>query len=170
VKNFSFKTEKGKIMSENTLNDLLDVAIKAEVKAQKFYEEASIKFSDPKVQNFFRSLVNEEKKHERILLNIKEMEIYDGSVAVKEDILEDARDAHEAENAKLSGDDQLEQIYEVALKREIKAHNTYKHIADLSQNEEIKALFENLADDELDHHKRIEMKYHAQTGQMGYEA
>jgi rubrerythrin len=157
-------------MSDNTLSDLLNVAIKAEVKAQKFYSEASQKFSNPKVQNFFRSLVGEEKKHERVLLSIKEMEIYDGSVAVSESILQDARDSHEAENTEITGDDQLEKIYEVALKREIKAYKTYKHIADIAENDEIKVLFENLADDELDHHKRIEMKYHAHTGQMGYEA
>ena len=157
-------------MSGNTLNDLLKVAIKAEIKAQKFYQEASQKFSNPKVQNFFRSLVGEEKKHERVLLNIREMEIYDGSVAVSENILQDARDSHEVADIAITGDDQLEQIYEVALKRETKAYKTYKHIADVAQNEEIKTLFENLADDEMDHHKRIEMQYQAQTGQMGYEA
>jgi rubrerythrin len=156
-------------MSIKTLGDLLEIAIQHEVSSQKFYQDSLEKTDDLKVQNFLKSLIEEEKGHERILLNIRQMEIYDDSVPVDENLVNDALHSHDIEIPDLSMEPALEEIYEIALKRETKAYNIFKQMAVTVKNDELRDLFENLADEELNHHKNINNKYHAQTGQMGYE-
>ncbi|MCK5343280.1 MAG: ferritin family protein [Candidatus Heimdallarchaeota archaeon] len=156
-------------MSVKTLGDLLEIAIQHEVSSQKFYQDSLEKTSDLKVQNFLKSLIEEEKGHERILLNIRQMEIYDDSVTVDENLVNDALHSQDIEIPDLSMEPALEEIYEIALKRETKAYNIFKQMAATVKNDELRDLFENLADEELNHHKNINNKYHAQTGQMGYE-
>ncbi len=156
-------------MSIKTLGDLLEIAIQHEVSSQKFYQDSLEKTGDLKVQNFLKSLIEEEKGHERILLNLRQMEIYDDSVPVDENLVNDAQHSHDIEIPELSPEPALEEIYEIALKRETKAYNIFKQMAAAVKNDELKELFENLADEELNHHKNIDNKYHAQTGQMGYE-
>ena len=157
-------------MSVTKLGDLLEIAIQHEVSSQKFYQDSLGKTNDPKVQNFLKALIEEEKGHERILLNIKQMEIYDASVPVDQNLLHDASHSHDIQIPELSVQPNLEEIYEIALKRETKAYNIFKKMADSVENAELKELFKNLAEEELTHHKNIDNKYHAQTGQMGYEA
>ena len=156
-------------MSIKTLGDLLNIAIQHEVSSQKFYQDSLERTGDLKVQNFLKSLIEEEKGHERILLNIRQMEIYDDSVPVDENLINEAQHSHDIEIPELSVEPALEEIYEIALKRETKAYNIFKQMAATVKNDELRELFENLADEELNHHKNIDNKYHAQTGQMGYE-
>ena len=157
-------------MSIKTLGDLLEIAIQHEISSQNFYRDSLEKTRDLKVQNFLKALIEEEEGHERILLNIKEMEIYDDSVPVDAGLLKDAEQSHNIEIPELSVEPKLEEIYEIALRRETKAYNIFKQMATTVSNDELKELFENLAEEEMTHHKNIDNKYHAQTGQMGYEA
>ena len=166
----SVLNQKGKNMSVKTLSDLLEIAIQHEVSSQKFYQDSLEKTSDPKVQQFLKSLIEEEQGHERILISIKEMEIYDGSLPIDENSLKNARESHSIDIPELSPDPKLEEIYEIALKRETKAHNIFNQMASTVDNDELIELFENLAEEELNHHKNIDKKYLAQTGQMGREA
>ena len=157
-------------MSIKTLGDLLEIAIQHEISSQNFYRDSLKKTRDTAVQNILKQLIEEEEGHERILLNIKEMEIYDASVPVDENLLKDAEQSHDIQIPELSNEPKLEEIYEIALKRETKAYNIFKQMAATVSNDELRELFKNLADEELNHHKNIDTKYHAQTGQMGYEA
>lgn len=157
-------------MSIKTLGDLLEIAIQHEISSQNFYRDSLKKTNDPKVQNFLKALIEEEEGHERILLNIKDMEIYDDAVPVDGNMLKDAEKSHDIDIPELSMDPKLEEIYEIALKRETKAYNIFKQMAATVKNDELRELFENLADEEMTHHKNIDNKYHAQTGQMGFEA
>ena len=157
-------------MSVKTVNDLLEIAIQHEISSQKFYQDALGQTSDQKVRHFLESLIEEEKGHERMLINIKAMDIYDGSVVVNEDALRIAGDSHSIDIPELSREPQLEEIYEIALKRETKAYNIFRQLTTAVDDEELKTLFSNLAEEEMSHHKNIDQKYNAQTGQMGREA
>jgi rubrerythrin len=157
-------------MSVRTLGDLLESAIQGEISSQKFYRDSLDKTSDQDVKNFLNALIKEEEGHERILLSIKEMEIYDASIAVPESLLESTKQAHDIEIPELSAKADLAEIFEIALKRETKAHNTFKQMMESVADEELRGLFEKLAADEETHYKKIDIKYHALTGRMGYEA
>lgn len=156
-------------MTPTTLNDLLEIAIRHEISSQNFYRESYEKTSDPKVRHFLKTLIEEEEGHERMLKNIKEMEIYDGSLAIDPAVMSKADSSHDVDIPDLSGEPTMEEIYEIALKRETKAYNIFKQMAETVRNDELKELFSNLAAEEQIHHKDIDEKYHAQTGQMGNE-
>lgn len=157
-------------MSVKTVNDLLEIAIQHEISSQQFYQDALEQTSDEKVRHFLKSLIEEEQGHERILINIKAMDIYDGSVTVDEDALHIAGESHTVDIPELSREPKLEEIYEIALKRETKAYNIFRQLTDAVDDDELKTLFSNLAEEEMNHHKNIDQKYNAQTGQMGHEA
>jgi len=156
-------------MSLKTLNDLFEIAIEHEISSQKFYQDALESTQDPKVQHFLRTLIAEEKGHEKMLKSIAEMEIYDGTVPVSHDVLEHARQSHDIDIPELSADPSLDEIYEIALKRETKAYNLFIQMSMTTVNPELKTLFGNLAEEEQTHHKNIDTAYQINTGEMGYE-
>ena len=156
-------------MTIKILDDLLQMAIQHEISSQKFYQDSISKTSDRKVQNFLKSLVEEEKSHEKILVSIREMEMYRGSIPVNEKMIIAAQQSHNLPIPELGSEPTLEDIYEIALRRETKAHQLFQQLARVTENEDLKELFINLAEEELNHHKSIEKGYRAQTGQFGPE-
>jgi rubrerythrin len=156
-------------MAANSLNDLMDIAIDAERKAQKLYLDAREKTADDQIRHFLYTMAEQEKNHERVLKSVKEMEIYDGSILVEVAALVDTKEAHTVGEEENIPEMPLEEIFEIALKREKKAFTLYDQMALSSNNDDLKKLFLNLADEERIHFKNIEKKYLANTGQMGYE-
>jgi rubrerythrin len=156
-------------MAIKVLDDLLQIAIQHEISSQKFYQDSIGKTSDRKVQNFLKSLVEEEKSHEKILVSIREMEIYKGSIPVDEKMIIAAQQSHNLPIPELGAEPSLEEIYEIALRRETRAHLLFQQLARVTENEDLKELFINLAEEERNHHKNIEQGYRAQTGQFGPE-
>jgi len=122
-------TWKGLIMA-GTLNDLLDVAIRDEINAQKFYTIMSEKAEDPKLKKFFISLAKEENGHELILKDMKYMEIFDGSVEIDDESLEKLEGAHIIDDADPIDNMTIERGLEIAMKRENKAVQVYRQMAE----------------------------------------
>jgi rubrerythrin len=156
-------------MQATTLNDLLDIAIQEEINAQKFYLSVKEKTTDATLRSFIQSIYEEEQSHEKTLKSIKELELYDGSVSVNVEMLEVAQHAHKIVMPDTLHNVSLEDMFEIALKKEAQAYTMYDHIAQTASEEEVKSLFANMADEERIHHKKINQFYLAKTGQMGYE-
>ena len=156
-------------MSVKTLNDLMDIAIQEEIRSQKLYLDAKAKTTDKQICDFFSSLAKQEKTHEKVLKSVKEMEIFDGSITIDAEVLKRTELSHSITDESLIQDQTLDEIFQIALKREKKAYTLYDEMAESSRNEEVKLLFNNLANEERIHHKNIEKTYMAQSGQMGYE-
>lgn len=156
-------------MQVTTLNDLFDIAIQEEINAQKFYLHAHEKTDDVTIRNFLHAIFREEQNHEKILRNIRELDLYDGSLPVNAEMLEAAQMAHRIVMPDSLNNLSLEDLFEIALKKEAQAYTMYEHIAQVAVDEEIKSLFENMANEEHNHHKKINQFYLAKTGQMGYE-
>jgi len=156
-------------MQVTTLNDLFDIAIQEEINAQKFYLHAQEKTDDVKIRNFLQAIYREEQNHEKILKSIRELELYDGNLPVNAEMLETAQQAHRIVMPDSLDNLSLEDLFEIALKKEAQAYTMYDHIAQTAVDDEIKSLFDNMADEERNHHKKINQFYLAKTGQMGYE-
>ena len=154
---------------QKTLNELLDVAINAEIAAQELYSEASEIVDDQEGKLFLNRLVEEERGHQTMLESIKEMELFDGDIVVDEQSLFEAgKDIH-ITNDSFKKENDIEQIMLIALKREYKAKTRYEKMAEITSNTELKTIFSKLAKEEENHHKTILKKYNLQTGEMGYE-
>lgn len=150
-----------------TINDLLDVAIQHEVLSQNMYRAAEARVTDPEAKRFLRTLVEEEEGHERTLKEIKDMEIYDGSVALQDASILDAGES--SHGGEIAADATIEQILDLALAREHRARTLFQSLAAAAAHPELKTLFENLAAEEDSHHEAIEKRFMRQRGEMGLE-
>jgi rubrerythrin len=148
----------------STLNDLMDVAIRDEINAQKFYMVMSEKAEDQELKMFFISLVKEEKGHELILKDMKSMDMFDGSAEIDDESLHQLEGAHVIENAGLIDDMTLERGFEIAMKREDKAVQVYRQMAETTANEEIMKLLFRIVSDEERHFNIISEKYKMYSG------
>jgi rubrerythrin len=142
-----------------TLNDLLDVAIRDEINAQKFYKIMGEKTGDPKLKEIFYSLSTEENGHELILRDIKDMEIFDGSVEISEDSLEKLEGAHIIDDEESIDNMTIERALRIAMKREKKAIRIYRQMAESTLDEEIMRLLFRIASDEERHYDIVSQKH-----------
>lgn len=152
-----------------TLNDLLEIAIENEISSQKLYSDAYNLVSDEKAKVFLNELVEEEKGHQTMLESIKEMELYDGSIPIEDpSILESGKSSHEIKHD-FSESSKIEDILEIALKREFRAKTIFEKMADITTNDELRTMFNKLAEEEQIHHQNITKKFRLRQGEMGYE-
>ncbi len=153
-----------------TLRDLMEIAIQQEVDSQKLYRFGLEVVKDKKAQEFLKQLAEEEVRHENTLINIKETGLYDMDAPVEDDsVFQSTMESHGENQAELDETLTIEDILEIALKREFAAGNVFAAAAKAAKEEELKTLFENLAKEEEIHHQRVEKEYRLLTGQMGEE-
>ncbi|HAZ11296.1 MAG: hypothetical protein A2X86_20540 [Bdellovibrionales bacterium GWA2_49_15] len=156
------------IMPNNyTVDDLLQQAIFQEVQSQQFYKKALEKAKESNVKAFLKELIQEEEQHERMMKNLMESEIYDGSVAIAPSFVKDLGHSHTGEGFKWSANITMKEILQAALTREFNAIQLFERFSALPLHTEIKTLFQNLVREEKRHHQDIDKRYHALAGDMG---
>lgn len=154
---------------DKTLNDLLEVAIDHEISSQNMYQAAYNIVSDSQAKLFLRELIDEEKGHQTMLESIKEMEIYDGSIILDDaSIIESGKSSHKTDDD-ISTENTIDDILNIALKREYRAKSIFEKMASTTMNDELKGIFMKLAEEEDIHHKNISKKFNMQKGELGYE-
>lgn len=153
-----------------TLKDLLDYAIQQEIDSQTLYRRGAELVKDAATQQFLRRLEKEEVEHEKMLFNIRETGLYNLDVAFKEEhLLEDAKHSHGSNLFIFDERWTMENVLEIALKREYRARLIYEAAAQSAPDEEMKMLFKNLAAAEAIHHREVEKQYKLHRGTMGEE-
>jgi len=151
-----------------TIDDLLDIAIQHEIASQQLYAEMHERADDPETRAFLKQLVDEETRHEALLRTMKDMEIYDGDIAVTDETLIRGVGASHS-TAVVPPPEHIEAVLELSLTRETRARNLFLALAASTEHPELRLMFENLAAEELNHHHSIEKKYAMQKGEMGFE-
>lgn len=153
-----------------TLKELLDVAIEQEVRSQELYRHAMTIVDGREAKDFLQELVNAEIEHEKLLFNIRETGMFDLDIEISDNkLLEITRLSHTTNQEKFDAGWTMEQILDLALKREYRAQKMFAGAAEMVDDEEMTALFNNLAAEEENHHKNIERKYGMLTGSLGRE-
>lgn len=152
-----------------TINDLLDIAIHHEVSSQNLYNHLRGVVKDVQAREFLSELYEEEKTHEQLLTMVKEMEVYDGTLSFPDASLPEAvQSSHDTQD--IPGvEATLEQILELALQREHRAIEIFRHLAAHAGNEELQTLFLNLEKEEENHHYNIQKKFAIRDGSLGFE-
>ena len=154
----------------NTLRDLLDLAIEQEVNSQKLYSRGQEIAKDDEVKKFFSRLVKEEQTHEKILYNILATEIYELDTPIDDaSLFETARSSHGDNTAAFDPHWGVEEIMEIALKREYNARKRYEAAARSTNDQELITFFSKLAEEETLHHKVIDKEFRLLKGLMGKE-
>jgi rubrerythrin len=141
---------------ENNLDDLLMQALKSEIKAKEFYENAYEKAKSESGKKLFLELAEFEKNHynkvKKIIENRKEGEKID---------FEDISSKKIQIKSEVEGDfepnkDEIINVLYLAIESEKKAYERYLKISDMFNDENGKKIFNSLAQDEINHQRILE--------------
>ncbi len=135
------------------LRDAFDFAIGIEEDAQLRYEEFTRLVKDPDARRFFREMVRNEGKHRRQLEARRDVlfrhapERFDSSIDT---------DVEAPDPSEVEPEIAVREAMEVSLRAERRAHEFYASAIAHVRDADVRAFFEELRDEELEHAAAIE--------------
>jgi len=139
----------------NSIDEILDFAIKNEQNAVDFYNDLSHTARSADMKTVFEQFAREEMGHKAKLMKIKE----EGVVSLGEARVLDLHLADYTVKAEAKDSMTYEEALVLAMKREKAAFRLYSKLASGAPNLELKKLFEGLAMEESKHKLRFEIEY-----------
>jgi rubrerythrin len=142
-----------------TIDELLQEALDAEIKARDFYAEASKKAQSRMGHDFFKQLADFENNHyERVKKTIE-------SRTSKSSLQIPQRMDVPSIKPEISGEvepnkDEIVDVINIAIQAEKDAQARYKNIAELISEPEGKTIFNDLADEENKHMRLLEDQFY----------
>ena len=138
----------------HTFEDVLDFAILQEKAAQEFYTDLEDKVTDDDVRLFYKTLVQEEHLHE---LKLRELKRF-GYELIEPDI-ETLRESGYLDAMPVKPDISLVDAVRYAIKKERSARMLYHTLGEMCQRDELKDLFDELAEQEESHANYFKAEY-----------
>ena len=141
-----------------SLMDALDLAILVEEEAQERYEEFAAQMEQhrtPDAAKFFRYMAGNEAKHGRELLARRAQRFSDAPRAVSRAMIFDIEAPdYDAARAFMSP----RKAMEAALASEVKAHSFFVEALPALKDAEVRTLFEELRDEEIEHQDLVKIE------------
>jgi rubrerythrin len=153
----------GEISSEiktipfESVDQILDFAIKSEENANRFYSQWAKKVEKKSLQKVFEELAAEETKHKAFLLGVKKGEAAELTPSEKE--ITDLKISDYMLDLKASVEMDYQDALTVAMHREKMAFKLYNKMAEMTKNKTMKDTFKALAQEEAKHKLRLELIY-----------
>lgn len=145
-------------MADNTLEYLIDVAIKNEEESYDFYIDLFNKISKNEIKETLKFLADEEKKHKEFLVSYRQGKF--DKQALKMNTVIDYKIAEHAVKPDLQQKDiKTKDVYLIAAHREKNSYNFYKGLADIQPAGEVRDMLLNMANEELKHKEKVEYLY-----------
>ena len=141
----------------NERKEALILAIQNEIKAQNLYLMMARAFSDDDSRQTFLGLVPMEEMHEDKLTEIYRAE-FDDEPDLDRNALPQFKARRDLKDPK--------HILQFAVDQELIAHASYKKLAGLAQHDDMRTLFEGLAEEELQHKALLEDRLEQIQGLM----
>jgi rubrerythrin len=144
------------MMNSMNINKIFSVAMEREAEAREFYTVVAKGAAVPEVRKVFEQLAEEELGHYELLAKLQN----DPSMPMK--IVPPQQDYKVAESValpKLSAAMKPVDAIAVAMKKEQQAVEFYRGLSSGTTDKQIKDMFENLANMELNHKHRLENVY-----------
>ena len=138
----------------HTFEDVLDFAILQEKAAQEFYTDLEDKVTDDDVRLFYKTLVQEEHLHELKLRELKRFEY-----ELIEPDIETLRESGYLDAMPVKPDISLVDAVRYAIKKERSARMLYHTLGEMCQRDELKDLFDELAEQEESHANYFKAEY-----------
>ena len=133
---------------------VLDYAIDKEIEANQFYVDMAKQMKNPTMREVFEAFAKEELGHKAKLEAIKQ-----GKEVQPVKNITDLRIADYTVDVKPAPDMSYQDALILAMKKEKVAFRLYLDLADQVENEDQKALFLSLAQEEARHKLRFEIEY-----------
>ncbi len=139
----------------NSVEDILDFAIRAEQEAVDFYLDLAAKSRNDQIKKVFREFAGEEMKHKSRLLGIRE----EKTLKLPGERVRDMKIADYLVDVTPKPDMIYADALILAMKKEKKAFRLYSFLSEEITNPVMKSLFLNLALEESRHKLRFEIEY-----------
>ena len=131
-------------------------AIKGEIEAKQFYEKVAEWIKEPHLKELFEKFAKEEEKHEKILTRILNQEKMDITFF---DFDKDFKVSETIEIPEVNEEIDLKAAIGIAMKNEEIAMKKYTALAENCDEEQLKAVFLDLAAMEREHKFKIEQNF-----------
>jgi rubrerythrin len=142
-------------VSCSSVDGVVSFAIEKEEKAMQFYQKCADRATNPGIKKFFQEMVEEERRHRELLLNLDPSSL--GSIKLPE--VEDLRISDYLVDVQFHDDLTYQEALILSMKKEEKAHAFYVGWKDKCMHEKTAKLFEMLATEEMKHKRKIENVY-----------
>jgi len=152
------------------LSEAIDMAIEAELKARKFYQDAAKKVSNPRGQNLLKQLADFEKNHYDKLNDLKKSLKKEGKfieykgtqfapfkIRVKSEV-DGVIETHKEDAVN---------IISLAINAEKKAYELYKKMADDTKDPQGKSMFLKLSEEETLHRRILSDEFYQLSNEGG---
>jgi len=139
----------------NSIEQVLDFAIKQEQNAVDFYNQLSVHAQNPEMKEVFHEFALEEIKHKARLQSIKDQKLF----IMPDDKVADLKIGDYVEGVAPAKDMDYRDALIVAMKREKAAFILYTNLAKKTEDAEMKTVFQSLALEESRHKLRFEVEY-----------
>ncbi len=138
-----------------SIQDILEFAIKEEQQAQAFYLDLAQKMANDNMKIVFEEFAQEEKKHEEKLRLIKT----GGTIMRSTEQVMDLHISDYLVDVQLEPNMEYEKALILAMKKEKAAYKLYIDLASRVSDPELVKTFESLANEEAKHKLRFETEY-----------
>jgi rubrerythrin len=139
----------------NSIDEILDFAIKAEQEAVDFYTDLSKQSVNNEMKLVFEEFAMEEVKHKARLTKIKEEGIFE----MKFENIADLKISDYTVKLQPYPDMSYQDALILAMNREKAAFKLYTKLSTKTDNPELKTIFLSLAQEESKHKLRFELEY-----------
>jgi len=154
-------------MEFESLDDILDFAIEKEHMAVQFYEDAASEESMSGVIEMLEELADEERKHARMLTELKKKGAVHGTDRYRYKWIPDMKRGDYITDVVYKKGMSYNEILMVAIKNEEKALKLYNELQAKSEDEEARKLFKMFCQEEAKHKLMFETMYDDYMAQMG---
>ena len=139
----------------NSIDEILEFAINSEQEAVDFYTKLAENSNSEAMKKVFVQFAGEEMGHKAKLLDIKAKGFF---TAATEEIM-DLKISDYLVNAKIHPEMTYQEALIIAMKKEKSAFKLYLSLSERVNDQNMKALFLNLAMEESKHKLRFEIEY-----------
>ena len=140
-----------------TLSEILGKAIQNEIGSWLLYNKLSQKMKNQVAKDAFQELGRQEQRHQNLLEKYSRGELKGGMLSRGQVV--DYKIAEHLDQAEISPDMKLPDVFLLAANREKASHDFYISLATIHPAGEAKRLMEELAAQELEHKQRVEFLY-----------
>ncbi len=139
----------------NSINEVLDFAMNSEQEAVDFYTSLASRMQNQEMKDVFLQFAQEEVGHKARLQKIKDEGLFDMDM----EKVRDLKIADYVVRSKATDDMEYQDALVLAMKREKAAFKLYSNLADRTDHDELKKVFQALAVEESKHKLRFELEY-----------
>lgn len=142
-------------MTASPIEEIINFAIDKEREAIAFYETLAGKAGDPVMKDAILSMADEERKHEKLLMNLTPKKLQ----FVRDTKQEDLKLSNYLVETPFTKDSTYQDLLIIAMKREEKSHALYSELEQRASDDATRKLFTLLKGEELKHKARLEKEY-----------